>query len=432
MSGASTGDFQHVTNAQCYNTTFGSATEFFGYADGQRGKRDYVESFDHDGVTNAFKAWCRGGIVTSQTASPPTGYTIYYEHACEDTTQTYPVFRQFETTVQPGASVEVSGYLQIPNGEDLTAVPPALQIVDKFADPLVDSTATLLDEDEIPEPDGSDATWQAVSVIWANQGDAPRTVLVRAIAYSDTGGATDVNSAWAVASYQDDITKILSTVRPIATTVSVSDTTTSFTITDGLATADAYNNMTIQVQDADDANDNWIERSITDWTAGRVVTVDTALPFTPAVGDKVRITATSYGASSSGTVDANVIQISGDSTAADNLDDNLELQYDGNGLSGDTFPATQSQLANISNTGAAINTPASSYTLTTGTQSSGTYASTEALDGINHEHTSDDPNMDLYYEFNTGGETMNILRMTRTWTCIMSLTLEGECRFLSW
>lgn len=44
------------------------------------------------------------------------------------------------------------------------------------------------------------------------------------------------------------------------------------------------------------------------------------------------------------TVDANVTQISGDSTAADNL----ELQYDGTGLTGNEFPANQEQVGNIS------------------------------------------------------------------------------------
>ena len=62
----------------------------------------------------------------------------------------------------------------------MSADPPALQIIDKFADPLVDSTATPLDEDEIPEPDGGvEADWQAVDVIWANSGDSPRSVIVR-------------------------------------------------------------------------------------------------------------------------------------------------------------------------------------------------------------------------------------------------------------
>ncbi len=91
-------------------------------------------------------------------------------------------------------------------------------------------------------------------------------------------------------------------------------------------------------------------------------------------------------------------RISGDITAADNL----ESQYDTTGVAGDTFPATQAQLAGIANVGSAVNRPAASYTLTTGTQSSGTFASTAALDGTNHEHTSADNVMDLYYEFSIG------------------------------
>jgi hypothetical protein len=46
---------------------------------------------------------------------------------------------------------------------------------------------------------------------------------------------------------------------------------------------------------------------------------------------------------SSGNMKTDVLAISGDTTAADNL----ELQYDTTGLTGDTFPATQSQVGNI-------------------------------------------------------------------------------------
>lgn len=81
---------------------------------------------------------------------------------------------------------------------------------------------------------------------------------------------------------------------------------------------------------------------------------------------------------------------------------NIKSQYDTTGISGGTFPATQDQLSGIANVGAAVNTPADSYTLTTGTQSSGTVTSTQALDGINHEHTDDAGAMDLYYEFVIG------------------------------
>lgn len=98
------------------------------------------------------------------------------------------------------------------------------------------------------------------------------------------------------------------------------------------------------------------------------------------------------------TLDTNTTEISGDSTAADNL----EAQFDGTGVTGDTFPSTQSQLSGLANVGSAVHRPAASYTLTTGTQSANTLAETEALDGTRHEHTDDAGAMDLYYEFNVG------------------------------
>lgn len=100
--------------------------------------------------------------------------------------------------------------------------------------------------------------------------------------------------------------------------------------------------------------------------------------------------------------------ISGDSVAADNL----ELQYDTTGLTGDTFPATQSQVGNLSNVGSATHRPAASYTLTTGTQSSGTVSSTEALDQTRHEHTDTAGVMELYYEFNVGSGVPSSAQVT--------------------
>lgn len=106
--------------------------------------------------------------------------------------------------------------------------------------------------------------------------------------------------------------------------------------------------------------------------------------------------------------DINVDEISDDPTAAVNL----ESQYDTTGLAGGTFPATQDQIGGIANVGAAVNVSAASYTLTTGTQSSGTVASTAALDGTNHEHTDDAGVMDLYYEFELGSGVPTSFTMT--------------------
>ena len=71
------------------------------------------------------------------------------------------------------------------------------------------------------------------------------------------------------------------------TTVSAADDSNSFTITAGLAVADAYRGLTIYVKDATDGN--WDAQMIAEYTAGRVVTVDADFSFTPDVGDIVII-----------------------------------------------------------------------------------------------------------------------------------------------
>jgi len=100
------------------------------------------------------------------------------------------------------------------------------------------------------------------------------------------------------------------------------------------------------------------------------------------------------------TSDVNLISINGNTIPVDNL----ELQYDGTGITGPSFPATQDQVANVVVAGAAINVISSSYVLTTGTQTANTYTATQALDGIRHTHTDIAGTMDLYYEFDLGSD----------------------------
>ena len=102
--------------------------------------------------------------------------------------------------------------------------------------------------------------------------------------------------------------------------------------------------------------------------------------------------------SDAGGLDIDNRLISATATAA------LEDQFDGTGLTGDTYPATQAQVGNIAIAGAAINTVAESYTLTTGTQSSGTISDTNTLDGTTHQHTDSAGAMELYYQFDLGAD----------------------------
>ena len=98
----------------------------------------------------------------------------------------------------------------------------------------------------------------------------------------------------------------------------------------------------------------------------------------------------------------NVTQISGDGTAADNL----EAMYDGTGYTDDTAPASRLQVSGISSgTGGSVNNAMSSYLLTTGTESANTETATRVVNGTKHEHTDTAGAMDLYYEFDIGGDS---------------------------
>lgn len=60
------------------------------------------------------------------------------------------------------------------------------------------------------------------------------------------------------------------------------------------------------------------------------------------------------------------------------------------------------QIANIAAVGTTANVTAESYTLTTGTETSGTYESTRLLDAVPHTHTDVGGVIDLYYQFDIG------------------------------
>ena len=97
-------------------------------------------------------------------------------------------------------------------------------------------------------------------------------------------------------------------------------------------------------------------------------------------------------------VTADVTAISGDTTAADNL----EAQFDGTGYTEASAPAKQSQLAAIANVGSAINTPAESFTKSGAEGETLTYTATHELDDSYHEVAPDGTTTDVYYEFDVG------------------------------
>lgn len=217
-----------------------------------------------------------------------------------------------------------------------------------------------------------------------------------------------------------------------STTIAVYTSQTSFTLTAGSADDNAYNGAMIIITDQSTGTQKAVGL-ISNYT-GATLTVtlvaDPLAAFTFANGDTVDIIAITKAVPAAlpdgagglpisdaggldldakvgalaftvaNQVDANAKAISDDEVAADNL----ELQYDATGLTGDTFPSNQAQLNNIANTGAAVNKASDSDTLTTGTQTAGTYVDTATLNETYHQISDDTGEIEIYYEFDVGGD----------------------------
>jgi hypothetical protein len=176
------GDLYYTQTCRLKNCLLPHATEYAGYTDASRRADHYSESLDHDQVAGAFKAWCRGGIVTAVATPLVTGRLRSYQHACESAIS--PCYWQRRATVEPGHAISVTAWLR----KDMAmAYLPRVQIIDPFADPLAMEAETPLAEATMT----SDAidTWQEVTISWTNPSLLPREVIVRALAMNATGNA---------------------------------------------------------------------------------------------------------------------------------------------------------------------------------------------------------------------------------------------------
>jgi len=101
--------------------------------------------------------------------------------------------------------------------------------------------------------------------------------------------------------------------------------------------------------------------------------------------------------STDGEVNSDLTAINGSTSALDNFSD----QYDGTGLTGDTYPATQAQINSIGSIAGGFSTPVTGATITTGSETL-TYTATEGEDGVLHEIAPSVGNIDFYYELDVG------------------------------
>ena len=100
-----------------------------------------------------------------------------------------------------------------------------------------------------------------------------------------------------------------------------------------------------------------------------------------------------------GNLPSDIIAISGDTGAADNL----ELMYDGTGYTDDTAPASRSQVGSLSLGSGGISTTASSFTATTAGTPTNSVTDTASENLVYHIVPPTGGALDIYYEFDVGG-----------------------------
>lgn len=129
--------------------------------------------------------------------------------------------------------------------------------------------------------------------------------------------------------------------------------------------------------------------------------LDQRLLIRTMVGDPLNLATTDDGTTinvASGVVESDMLKVSGDATAADNI----ELTYDGTGYDNDFAPAQQTQVQNLSVGSSGIATTATTSVVSNGTENATTYANTSERDAVYHQVTDAAGTTDLYYEFSVG------------------------------
>jgi len=87
------------------------------------------------------------------------------------------------------------------------------------------------------------------------------------------------------------------------------------------------------------------------------------------------------------------------------IEDSVDLTWDEQ-ISEHTESGSFGEKVQLStgSSGAAVNTVAAGYVLTTGVESNGDYEDTRALDSVEHQHTPTGDALELYYQFEIGGD----------------------------
>jgi hypothetical protein len=165
------------TFGMLHNITLTAATEHSTYT--SLPSKINCQSEDHDGVDGALKAWCKGGVVTSQTSVKPDGYTQAY--LLDPESETYPVFFTKSFSVEPGKTVNV--VVQLRKDASMTYLPRAY-LMASIGNPLAGATPV----DTFTMTDSTD-TWETDTFTIANSTNYDQDYTLYFVAQNATDNA---------------------------------------------------------------------------------------------------------------------------------------------------------------------------------------------------------------------------------------------------
>ena len=161
-----------------HNEALTSATEHLTYTDISAIYQN-CQSFDHDGSDGALKAWCKGGVITSQATTVPSGHTQAYTHALESAI--YPAFWYKNFTVPVGKTYEVE--VQLRKSASMTYL-PRVYLVKSIENPLAGATPV----DSFTMTDSTD-TWETDTFTVTNATGYDQDYTLWFVAQNATGTA---------------------------------------------------------------------------------------------------------------------------------------------------------------------------------------------------------------------------------------------------
>lgn len=149
-------------------------------------KENIFESFIHNQVPNAYHAWTKGGVTSSQTATPPTGFTQYNETVLENAS--VEGWWQKEVLVVAGASTTISMCLR--KTASMTYLPRCIifdkSSIDPFASGTGITTFTMTNSID---------TWEYKTYTYTNTTSADVILVLRFLGKNAAGSMLSAVSA---------------------------------------------------------------------------------------------------------------------------------------------------------------------------------------------------------------------------------------------